>query len=153
VQDRVDAVLEPRALAHDVRAAGDLGLSAWVSSSGSHHEGRKPAARSWASTWASTLSVFTFASAIALVFAGFETTTRGDVPLQEPRDRMGVASRLERHLVGGGEALGDRPQLLRRRLQLPRRTHDAVFPDGHLGELAMDVEHDAPSDDCLLSSG
>jgi hypothetical protein len=47
-----------------------------VASSGSPHEGRKPAAKSCARTWASTLSVLTLASAIALVLDGFETTTR-----------------------------------------------------------------------------
>jgi hypothetical protein len=47
-----------------------------VASSGSHTNGRKPAASSCASTAASTLSVLTFASAIARVFCGLEITTR-----------------------------------------------------------------------------
>ncbi len=47
-----------------------------MSSSGSQHDGKKSAASSCARTCASTLSVLTFASAIARVFIGFETTTR-----------------------------------------------------------------------------
>jgi hypothetical protein len=46
--------------------------SAKVASSGSHTAGKNPAA----STAASTLSVLTFASAIARVFCGLEITTR-----------------------------------------------------------------------------
>jgi hypothetical protein len=50
--------------------------SAKVASSGSHTDGRNPAASSCANTAASTLSVLTLASAIARVFCGLETTTR-----------------------------------------------------------------------------
>jgi hypothetical protein len=47
-----------------------------VRSSGTHVPGKKSAASSWAKIRASTLSVFTFASAIARVLRGFDTTTR-----------------------------------------------------------------------------
>ena len=47
-----------------------------VRSSGSHTGGRKSAASSCARIRASTLSVLTFASAIARVFDGLDTTTR-----------------------------------------------------------------------------
>ena len=50
--------------------------SALVAASGIHTGGRKSAASSWARIAASTLSVFTFASAMARVFAGLDTTTR-----------------------------------------------------------------------------
>jgi hypothetical protein len=46
-----------------------------VRSSGSHTGGRKSAASSCAKIRASTLSVLTFASAIARVLDGFDTTT------------------------------------------------------------------------------
>ncbi len=44
-------------------------------SSGNHTGGKKSAASSCAKIRASTLSVLTFASAIARVFNGFDTTT------------------------------------------------------------------------------
>ncbi len=47
-----------------------------VRSSGNHTDGKKSAANSCARIRASTLSVLTFASAIARVLAGFDTTTR-----------------------------------------------------------------------------
>jgi hypothetical protein len=50
--------------------------SAWVSSSGSQHDGKKFAAQQLREDWASTLSVLTLASAIPRVFIGFDTTTR-----------------------------------------------------------------------------
>jgi hypothetical protein len=46
-----------------------------VAGSGTQTSGRKSAAASWASTLASTLSVFTLAEAIARVFSGLETVT------------------------------------------------------------------------------
>jgi hypothetical protein len=50
--------------------------NACVASSATHTDGRKSAASSSARIAASTLSVLTFASAIARVFCGLETTTR-----------------------------------------------------------------------------
>jgi hypothetical protein len=47
-----------------------------VSSSGAHTSGRKSAAPDWASTFASILSVLTFALAIARVRIGLDTVTR-----------------------------------------------------------------------------
>ena len=54
--------------------------SAKVASSGSHTDGRNPAASSCANTAASTLSVLTLASAIARVFCGLDTTTLATRP-------------------------------------------------------------------------
>src|SRR4029434_6773104 len=48
---------------------------ACVATGGSHTRGKKSQRKSWANTSASTLSVLILASAIALVFNGFETTT------------------------------------------------------------------------------
>jgi hypothetical protein len=73
-----------------MRAAGDLPTYARVRSSGSHTGGRKSAASSCARIRASTLSVLTFASAIARVFDGFHTTTRPTIGVS----RFAIASLL-----------------------------------------------------------
>ena len=63
--------------------------------------------------------------------------------LQQPRDRMGVASRLQGHLVAGTEAVGEVPQRFWGGLDPARLPDDTVLPDGDLGELAVHVQPDA----------
>ncbi len=76
MQDRVDPLLEPRALAHDVRPAGDLAPQGMRLLVGQPARGQKAGGQELGEHLGVDLVVFTFASAIALVFAGFETTTR-----------------------------------------------------------------------------
>jgi hypothetical protein len=68
-----------------------------------------------------------------------------DLALQQPRDRIGVAGRLQGHLVGGAQAVGEQPQRLRGGLDAARLPDHAVLPDGDLGELAVHVQPDASS--------
>jgi hypothetical protein len=86
----MDLVLDPGSLPNQVSAAGDLPTQRTGRSSGSHTGGRKSAASSCARIRASTLSVFTFASAIARVFDGFDTTTRATIGV----NRFAIASLL-----------------------------------------------------------
>jgi hypothetical protein len=61
------------------------------------------------------LSVLTFASAIARVFCGSETTTRATPRhqrLEQPHSRVRVAGRLDRHLILRPDAVGEHPQAL-----------------------------------------
>ncbi len=153
MQDRVDPILQPRAWRTTCARRATWRRSAWVSSSGSQDEGRKPAANSWASTSASTLSVLTFAWAIALVFAGSIRPRARHARLEQLRDRVRVAGRLDRHLVGRRQAVGEQPERLRSRADLPDLTDGPVLPDRDLGELAVDVEPDAPSHALSLLRG
>jgi hypothetical protein len=109
VQDRLDLVLQPGPLPHDVGAADDLAArrEGGCIPQG-HTDGKNPAASSCASIAASTLSVVTFASAIARVFCGLQDHPT-HLPFQQPRDRMGVAGGLQGHLVAGAQAAGELP--------------------------------------------
>jgi hypothetical protein len=75
-----------------------------------------------------------------------------DVAFQQPRDRIGVAGRLQSHLVGGAQAVGEGPQGLRGGLDPAGLPDHAVLPDGDLGELAVHVQADASAHPILPSS-
>ena len=76
-----------------------------VASSGCQTSGRKSQRRSWASTWASTLSVLTLAWAMALVAMGLETTHPGHVRPQDVGHGPAVGGGLQGHVVGGPQDL------------------------------------------------
>jgi hypothetical protein len=65
--------------------------------------------------------------------------------LQQPRDRVRVAGRLQRHLVLRPEAVGEQPQRLRRRRNPADLADHAGLPDRDLRELAMHIKPDAPA--------
>lgn len=115
--------------------------SARVAASGIHTSGMKSAARSWASTRASTSSVLHLASAMARVRSGLETTTRPAREASRIRDRPGVRGGLEDDLVVRPQLLGEVAQRLRRRLDALTRVGSPV-DDGRLREAAVDVEAD-----------
>ncbi len=62
-----------------------------------------------------------------------------DPPLQQLGDRVRVARRLQRHLVGRRQAVCEAPQSLRGRRHLAGLAHLPVLPDRDLRELAVDV--------------
>jgi hypothetical protein len=103
--------------------------------------GKKSAASSWARIRASTLSVFTLASAIARVLRGFDTTTRRTSGRSDRRDRIGARRRLQRDLVIACEADGPRPQVF----WSPDPSlvaAQALLDDGDLGERAVHIHPD-----------
>jgi hypothetical protein len=53
----------------------------------------------------------------------FEITTRGHPRSDQPHDRVRVAGRLDRDLVGRQQAVGERPERLRTGRDLPSLTH------------------------------
>src|SRR3990170_8540608 len=65
--------------------------------------------------------------------------------LEQPCDRVGVAGRLERHLIARGEAVREQPQRLWRHRDLACLADLSVLPDRDLRELTVDIESDAPS--------
>jgi hypothetical protein len=86
----MDLVLDPGPLPNQMRAAGNLPTQRTGPIIRSHTGGKKSAASSWARIRASTLSVLTFASAIARVLDGFDTTTRPTIGV----NRFAIASLL-----------------------------------------------------------
>ena len=88
--------------------------SARVCSSGPKTSGRNPAASSSQSVRASTLSVFTFASAIARTLRVLAITTRPTWGSSTRAICKRRPARLERHLVVGRQALGEQLELGRR---------------------------------------
>ncbi len=150
MQDRVDPVLEPRALAHDVRPASDLAPQRVGLVVGQPARGQKAGGQQLGQHLGVDLVGLYLRLGDRPGLRRVRDDYARDVALEQPRDRVGVAGRLERDLVGGGEALGEEPELFRRRLDLSHRAHDPVLPDGDLGELAVDVEPDAPSHAALL---
>ena len=59
--------------------------------------------------------------------------------LQSPRDRQRVAGRLQRHLILGGEAVGQDRQPLRAGRHAATGPHPACLADRDLAEVQMDV--------------
>jgi hypothetical protein len=109
-----------------------------VRSSATHVPGKKSAASNWARILASTLSVFTFGSAIARVLPGLETTTRRTsgrsnvaiaselvVPRARPH-RRGEARPPTRAALPAGHRSGPRHDRVR-----PRRSRSARTTDEH----------------------
>ena len=76
MQDRVHLILQPGPLAHDVRAAQHLAAQRRRRRVRRHTAADSPRPAARPGSPQSTLSVFTFASAIARVLAGLDTTTR-----------------------------------------------------------------------------
>jgi hypothetical protein len=90
------------------------------------------------------LSVLTFASAIARVFTGLDTTTRparlaNSVAIAQ---LFPVAS--NPHLIHRAQTLGERPHPLRSGRESARLAHPPVLPDRDLRELPMHIQPDAP---------
>ena len=121
-----------------------------VRSSGSQTGGRKSAASSCARIRASTLSVFTFASAIARVFNGFDTTTRPACY----DNNVAIASLFARRLLRDLIVDGERPRPLSERFR--RAVHPtgidpvALVDDGDLREVSMHVQTDGSRHDLPL---
>ncbi len=124
-----------------------------VRSSATQVPGKKSAANSWARIRASTLSVFTFASAIARVLRGFDTTTRAHQRAQHRGDRVRVRRRLQRDLVVGLERRRPRPQVLGPHPDPALVAAQAVLDDGDLRERAMHVHADRSHHCCSSHVG
>src|SRR3954454_19059779 len=94
---------------------------------------------------ASTLSVLTFASAIARVFCGLEITTRATRPSSSLAIAcvLQVASSATSSL--GARLSANRRSPLRGRRDLPGLADAAVLPDRDLRELAMHIKPQAPA--------
>ena len=69
-------------------------------------------------------------------------------PASSLHDRVRVAGRLQRDLVARRQAVGEDPQRLRRRRDLPGLADQAVLPDRDLRELAMHIESDSTCASC-----
>ena len=140
VQDRVDAVLQARALADDVGPTVDLASQRVGLVVGQPHARQVVGGQQ-------------LGEHLGVDLVGLDLRL-GDRPglrrvgdhharhptLQQPRDRVRVAGRLQRHLIGRGQAVGKQPQRLWRRRDLTDLTDDAALPDGDLREFAMHVK-------------
>jgi hypothetical protein len=152
VQDRLHLVLQPGPLPHDVGAADDLAAQREGGLIGQPHRRQEPGRQQ--------LRQYCRVDLVSLDLG------LGDRPsllrvgdhhpahmlFQQPRDRIGVAGRLQGHLITQAQAVGELPQCLRRGLAPSSLTHHAVLPDGDLGELAVDIQADAPAHPVLPSS-
>jgi hypothetical protein len=69
--------------------------------------------------------------------------------LEQARDRVRVARRLQRDLIAGHQAVGEQPQRLRCRRDPPHLPDHARLPDRDLPELAMHIKPNAPTRHCL----
>jgi hypothetical protein len=143
VQDRLHLVLQPGPLPHDVGAADDLAAQREGGLIGQPHRRQEPGRQQ--------LRQYCRVDLVSLDLG------LGDRPsllrvgdhhpahmlFQQPRDRIGVAGRLQGHLITQAQAVGELPQCLRRGLDPSSLAHHAVLPDGDLGELAVDIQADA----------
>ena len=135
-------VLDPGALSDQLRAPGDLPAQRPACPLISDpHRGRSqpPAVRRGSS--ASTLSVLTFASAIARVFRGFDTTTRA-TPVFAARRTIAcvLRRRLDRDLILRAETVRQHTQRLRPQTDPARIATQAVF------QIAIWAKRDAHPD-------
>ena len=105
-----------------------------VRSSATHVLGRKSAARSWARMRASTLSVLTFASAMARVLRGFDTTTLATTGSKQPGDGIAVRRRLQAPPGPPSQRFRPRPEVLRLDPDPPLVTAHPVLHDRDLSE-------------------
>jgi len=145
VQDRLHLVLQPGPLPHDVRAAGDPATQREGGIVGQPHRGQvvgrqQPRQHRCIDLVGLDLGL---GDRPGLLRVGDHHPTH--LALQQPRDRIGVAGRLQGHLVGDAEAVSEAPQRLRRQLDPSGLPDHAVLPDGDLGELAVHVQPDASS--------
>jgi hypothetical protein len=143
--------LQPGALAHDVGAAGDLatqrvGLVIRQPDRGQVVGRQQPRQHCRVDLVGLDLGL---GDRPRLLRVGDHHPTR--VALQQPRDRIGVAGRLQGHLVADTEAGGEGPQRLWGGLDPAGLPDHAVLPDGDLGELAVDVQPDASAHPVLPS--
>jgi hypothetical protein len=116
-----------------------------VRSSATHVSGRKSTASSWARMRASTLSVFTFASAMARVLRGFDTITRrtSGRSIVAMASEFVVASRATSS--SGRSVAAHCPQILWSHPDPAVIATDAVLDDGDLGERPVHVHADRPN--------
>jgi hypothetical protein len=135
--------LQPGALPHDVGAAGDLATQREGGIVGQPHRGQvvgrqQPRQDRRVDLVGLDLGL---GDRPGLLRVGHHHSA--DMALQQPRDRMGVAGRLQGHLIGGAQAVSEVPQCLRGGLDPARLPDHAVLPDSDLGELAVHVQADA----------
>jgi hypothetical protein len=83
--------------------------NARVRSSGTHTDGKEVRGQQLRQDPASTLSVFTFASAMARVLAGFDTTSRATRGAIKRGDGVAVPGRFQRHLIVWAQRLPTMP--------------------------------------------
>ena len=151
MQDRLDLVLQPRALAHQMRAPGDLAPARLGVLVGDPHARQVVGGQQ-------------LREDLGIDLVGLDLGL-GDRPRllrvghhnprnpagQQPHDRVRVPGRLQRDLVAGRQAVGEDPQRLRRRRDPPGLADQAVLPDRDLRELAMHIESEAPARHALTS--
>jgi hypothetical protein len=151
VQDRLDLVLQPGPLPHDVGAAGDLAAQREGGLIGQPHR-RQELGRQQPSQHRRLDLVggdLRLGDRAGLLRVGDHHPT--DVAFQQPRDRVGVAGRLDRDRVAGAQAGGEVPQPLRRQLDPSDLAHHAALPDGDLSELTVDIQPDTAAHPVLPS--
>ena len=145
MQDRLDLVLQPRALTDDVRAPGDLAAQRV------RRVVRKPHA--WQVVRGQQLGEHRGVDLVGLDLRLGDRPSLlrvgdhypRDTRLEQLGDRVRVARRLQRDLVSRREAVGERPQPLRRSRHLPCLADPAVLPDRDLRELAVHIQSEAPA--------
>ena len=113
-----------------------------VSASGTHTSGRKPAARSDASTPASILSVLIVGMGDRLHLQRIGDDHARHVGAQHAHHRHGVAGGLDHHLVVLGQAAAEALEPRAGHVDPAVPAQPAVLPEHHLGEGAVDVHAD-----------
>jgi hypothetical protein len=141
--DRLDLVLQPGPLPHDVGPAGDLATKRVRLVVGQPYRGQVVGRQQPRQHCRVDLVGLDLGLGDRPGLLGVGDHHPTDMALQQPRDRVGVASRLDRDLIAGAQAGGEVPQPLRRQRDPSGLAHHAVLPDGDLGELAVHVQPDA----------
>ena len=138
-QRRVDLVLCPRALSHQLRPTGQAPAQrssrlvrqpAAVQQPG----GQQPRERARVAAVGLDLGL----GDCPQLVSGRHDHVR-HLRLKRPRDRQRVARRLQRHVILGPEAVGEDLQAFRTRRHATPRAHPSCFADRDLAEIAMNV--------------
>jgi hypothetical protein len=140
VQDRMDLILQPCAVAHELRASGDL-ASQFLGPLVRHpHLGQEPRGVQ--------LGQYPGIDLVCLDLrignGARPEWIRDDHPPrvagQDPHDRVGVPRCLKDHIVRGAEAIGEDLQSLPRQINPPSGLHAPVLPDRDLCKRPMYIE-------------
>jgi len=155
MQDRLDLVLQPGALAHEMRAASDLAAARLRVLVSDPHPGQVVGGQQLREDLRVDLVGLDLRLGDRPGLLRVAHHNAGDMALQQPHDRVRIASRLQRDLVGRRETAGEQPQRLRCRVDPSGLADQPVLPDRDLREIAMHIQSDAPSAHCahLVSRG
>jgi hypothetical protein len=148
VQDRLNLVLQPRPLAHDVRPTSNLTAQRMGLLVGEPHPGQKVGRQQLRQHFRVDLVGLDLRLRDHARLLRIGHHHPRDPRLQQLRDRVRVARRLDRYLIRRHQAIREQPEALGRRRHPPGLAHQAVFPHRDLRELAVHIQAKAPALHC-----